>query len=63
MNEREQNILETLNALGYKTDGKSFLRSIELLLAEHIRLMQEIEQDNKEFFRKELNRIATNPSN
>lgn len=60
---RQENIIDTMKSLGFDTEGKSFLRNVELLLAEHIRLMQEIEQDNKEFFRKELNRVATNPSN
>lgn len=63
MKNQEQDILDTLNSLGFKTENKTFLRNVELLLAEHIRLMQEIEQDNKEYFRKELNRVATNPSN
>lgn len=44
---RQENIIDTMKSLGFDTEGKSFLRNVELLLAEHIRLMQEIKQDNK----------------
>lgn len=59
----EREILDTMACLGFDVQGKSFLKNVEMLLQEHIRLMQEIEVDNKEFFRKELNRVINNPTN
>ena len=54
--EQKQRILHNLKILGFETDG-SFEDCVELLIEQHLLMMQEIEQDNKEFFKKELKRI------
>lgn len=60
---KEENIIETLNSLGFNTEGKSFIRCVELLVHEHIRVLSEIEIDNKEYFKRELRKISTTPTN
>lgn len=56
-------LIDTIKTLGFDVEGKSFERVVEELVHEHIRLMQEIEQDNKEFFKKELKKVITTPTN
>lgn len=56
-------LIDTIKTLGFDVKGKSFDRVVEELVHEHIRLMQEIEQDNKEFFKRELKKIVTTPTN
>lgn len=62
MKEKQQYLLSTLESLGFNTKGKSFERVVELLIQEYIKLAMEIENDNKETFRKELERLLK-PSN
>jgi hypothetical protein len=57
MKPTEKDLIETMQALGFKTEGKYFNKCVEELLLEHIKLMSEIEHDNKEYFKKELERI------
>ena len=57
MNTKQQYLISTLKTLGFDTENKSFEKCFELLIEEHIRICMEIEVTNKEFFRKELNRI------
>ena len=52
-----------METLGFEVSGVPFVRAVELLLGEHIRLMQEIEIDNKEFFKRELERVVKQPTN
>lgn len=63
MKQREKEILEMMETLGFEVSGVPFVRAVELLLGEHIRLMQEIEIDNKEFFKRELERVVKQPTN
>jgi hypothetical protein len=63
MKQREKEILEMMETLGFEVRGVPFVRTVELLLGEHIRLMQEIEIDNKEFFKRELERVVKQPTN
>lgn len=63
MKQREKEILEMMETLGFEVRGVPFVRAVELLLGEHIRLMQEIEIDNKEFFKRELERVVKQPTN
>jgi len=57
MTDKQQYLLDTLKTLGFNTEGKSFEYCFELLIQEHIRVLMEVEVSNKEFFRKELNRV------
>jgi hypothetical protein len=63
MKQREKEILDMMETLGFEVRGVPFVRTVELLLGEHIRLMQEIEIDNKEFFKRELERVVKQPTN
>ena len=63
MKQREKEILDMMETLGFEVSGVPFVRAVELLLGEHIRLMQEIEIDNKEFFKRELERVVKQPTN
>jgi transcriptional regulatory protein LevR len=63
MKQREKEILDVMETLGFEVRGVPFVRTVELLLGEHIRLMQEIEIDNKEFFKRELERVVKQPTN
>ena len=60
---KEENIIEILNSLGFNTKRKSFIRCVELLVHEHIRVLSEIEIDNKEYFKRQLIKLSTTPTN
>ena len=55
--------IETMKTLGIETEGLSYEKCVENLLNEHILLMQEIEQDNIEFFKRNLRLVSTQPTN
>lgn len=59
MNQIER-IQHNLSILGF--EGK-LEDCVELLIEQHFLLMQEIEQDNKEFFKRELKRIVNTETN
>lgn len=55
-----QRIQNNLKILGF--EGK-LEDCVEALIEQHILLMQEIEQDNKEFFAKEVKRLINTETN
>ena len=61
MTQRER-IKHNLKVLGFDIN-RPLEDCVESLIEEHILIMQEIEHDNKEFFKKELKRITTIPTN
>lgn len=63
MSEQQQHLVETMEALGIPTEGKSFEECVVILITEHIQLMSEIETDNIAYFKKELIRIITKETN
>ena len=55
--------IEVMETLGIKTEGLPYEKCVENLINEHILLMQEIEQDNIEFFKRNLKLISIRPTN
>lgn len=60
---KEKNILETMKSLGFNVEGKSFLRNVELLLNEYLRLLKEVDIESEEHFKRELERVTQKPTN
>ena len=63
MDENRKYILQVMETIGFNTEGKSFERCVDLLLQEHIRILQEIEGTNKDTFKREINRLISKPTN
>lgn len=61
MNQRER-IQHNLEVLGFNT-STTLENCVEALIEEHLLMMQEIEMDNKEYFKKELKRVISIPTN
>ena len=57
MKPTEKELIETMQTLGFNTEGKQFNKCVEEVLLQHIALMSEIEHDNRAYFQKELERI------
>lgn len=60
---KEEDILEMMSSLGFNVKGKTFLRNVELLINEHIRVLKELDIESEEHFKKELERVTKNPTN
>lgn len=59
----EKDILETMKSLGFNVEGKTFLRNVDLLLNEYIRLLKEVDIESEEHFKRELERVTQKPTN
>jgi hypothetical protein len=59
---QRERIKHNLKILGFDTN-KTLEDCVENLIEQHILMMQEIEQDNKEFFKRELRKVVTSPTN
>ncbi len=57
MKKNKQEILSTLAALGFNTSGRTFPENINLLIQEYIKLSMEVENDNKELMKREIQRL------
>ena len=55
MTEKQQYLVDTLKSLGFNTESKSFESCVEDLIQEHIKVLMEIETENKKLIKTPLN--------
>jgi hypothetical protein len=55
MTEKQQYLVDTLKSLGFNTESKSFESCVENLIQEHIKVLMEIETENKKLIKTPLN--------
>lgn len=60
---QEERIISNLKLLGYKPEMMTFEDCFEQVLTDMMFLMQEIEIENKEFFKKQVNLYLQKPTN
>lgn len=60
---QEERIISSLKLLGYKPEMMTFEDCFEQVLTDMMFLMQEIEIENKEFFKKQVNLYLQKPTN
>ena len=60
---QEERIISNLKLLGYKPEMMTFEDCFEQVLTDMMFLMQEIEIENREYFKKQLNLYLQKPTN
>lgn len=60
---QEERIISNLKLLGYKPEMMTFEDCFEQVLTDMMFLMQEIEIENKEYFKKQVNLYLQKPTN